>query len=71
MIRQHHDGREKLFVDYVDDTLPVVGRKTGEVRDAHIFVAAMGASSLSSALAGVDRAARRLDRGIQRGLLSE
>ncbi|WGD51062.1 hypothetical protein QA641_36805 [Bradyrhizobium sp. CB1650] len=30
--------------------MPVVGPKTGEVRDAHIFVAAMGASSLSSAL---------------------
>lgn len=71
VMRQHHGGREKLFVDYVDDTLPAVGRKTGEMRDAHIFVAAMGASSLSFALAGVDRAARRLDRGIQRGLLSE
>ncbi|MCK1735705.1 hypothetical protein IVA79_17515 [Bradyrhizobium sp. 138] len=71
MMREHHGGREKLFVDYVDDTSTVVDRKTGEVRDAHIFVAAMGASSLSFALAGVDRAALRLDRGIQRGLLSE
>lgn len=42
VMRQHHGGREKLFVDYVDDTLTVVGRKTGEVRDEHIFVAAMG-----------------------------
>jgi transposase len=40
-----------LFVDYAGDTAPVVDRKTGEVRDAHIFVAVMGASSLSFALA--------------------
>ncbi|MBR1165249.1 IS21 family transposase [Bradyrhizobium elkanii] len=51
VMRQHHGGGEKLFVDYAGDTVPVVDRKTGEVRDAHIFVAVMGASSLSFALA--------------------
>ncbi|MFK4495885.1 transposase [Bradyrhizobium japonicum] len=51
VMRQHHGGGEKLFVDYAGDTVPVVDRRTGEVRDAHIFVAVMGASSLSFALA--------------------
>ena len=51
VMRQSHAGGERLFVDYAGDTVPVVDRKTGEVRDAHIFVAVMGASSLSFALA--------------------
>lgn len=51
VMRQHHGGGEKLFVDYAGDMVPVVDRKTGEVRDAHIFVAVMGGSSLSFALA--------------------
>lgn len=38
VMRQHHGGGEKLFVDYAGDTMPVVDRKTGEVRNAHIFV---------------------------------
>jgi transposase len=49
---QSHAGGEKLFFDYAGDTVPVVvDRRTGEVRDAHIFVAVMGGSSLSFALA--------------------
>lgn len=51
VMRQSHSGGEKLFVDYAGDKVSVVDRKTGEVRDAHIFVAVMGASSLSFALA--------------------
>ncbi len=51
VMRQSHSGGEKLFVDYAGDKVPIVDRKTGEVRDAHIFVAVMGASSLSFALA--------------------
>lgn len=52
VMRQSHAGGEKLFVDYAGDTVPVViDRLTGEVRDAHIFVAVMGASSLSFACA--------------------
>ncbi|MGY4408159.1 transposase [Bradyrhizobium sp. USDA 3315] len=34
VMRQYHGGREKLFVDYAGDTVPVVDPKTGEVRDA-------------------------------------
>ena len=51
VMRQSYTGGEKLFVDYAGDTVPVVDRMTGEVRDAHIFVAVIGASSLSFALA--------------------
>lgn len=41
---------DKLFVDYAGDTVPViVDRLTGEIRDAQIFVAVMGASSFSYA----------------------
>jgi transposase len=47
-IRQTHVGGDKLFVDYAGDTVPViVDRLTGEVRQAQIFVAVMGASNLT------------------------
>ena len=49
-MRQSHAGGEKLFVDYAGDTVPVViDRLTGEIRDAQIFVAVMGASSFTYA----------------------
>jgi transposase len=52
VIRQSHAGGEKLFVDYAGDTVPmVVDRRTGEVRNAHLFVAVLGGSSLSFACA--------------------
>jgi transposase len=51
-MRQSHAGGEKLFVDYAGDTVPVIiDRLTGEVREAQIFVAVMGASSFSYAQA--------------------
>jgi transposase len=51
-MRQTHVGGDRMFVDYAGDTVPVVvDRLTGEIRDAHIFVAVMGASSLSFACA--------------------
>src|SRR3546814_17267130 len=41
-----------MFVDYAGDTVPVViNRRTGEIRDAHLFVAVLGGSSLSFACA--------------------
>jgi transposase len=49
VMRQSHDGGEKLFVDYAGDTVPVADRATGEIRRAHLFVAVMGGSSLSFA----------------------
>lgn len=45
VMRQSHRAGEKLFVDYAGQTVPIVDRSTGEVRQAQIFVAVMGASS--------------------------
>jgi len=45
MMRQRHKGGEKLFVDYAGQTMEVVDPETGEIREAEIFVATLGASS--------------------------
>ena len=45
MMRQKHKGGEKLFVDYAGQTMPVVDPQTGEIRQAQIFVATLGASN--------------------------
>jgi len=44
VMRQHHRAGEKLFVDYAGQTVPVIDPSTGEIREAQIFVAALGAS---------------------------
>jgi transposase len=41
-MRQTHLVREKLFVDWAGDTIPVVDPATGEERRAHVFIAALG-----------------------------
>lgn len=47
-MRQVHKAGEKLFVDYAGQTMPVVvNNKTGEIREAQIFVATLGASSFT------------------------
>jgi transposase len=43
-MRQEHKAGEKTFVDFAGKTVPITDRKTGEVKQAHIFVAALGAS---------------------------
>jgi len=48
-MRQNHKAGEKLFVDYAGDTVPIIDPETGEVRQAQIFVATMGASSYTYA----------------------
>jgi transposase len=45
VLRQHYVAGEKLLVDYPGQTVPVVDRHTGEVRQAQIFVAVLGASN--------------------------
>jgi len=51
-MRQTHIAGEKLFVDYAGDRVPVIiDRLTGEVREAQIFVAVLGASSFTYAQA--------------------
>jgi transposase len=48
-MRHDHKAGEKLFVDYSGMTVPVRDPKTGEAREAQIFVAVLGASSYSYA----------------------
>jgi transposase len=49
VLRQHHAPGEKGFVDYAGQTVGVVDRATGEVREAQIFIAVLGASSYTYA----------------------
>jgi transposase len=49
VMRQDHRAGEKLFVDYAGQTVPVVDRMTGEIREAQIFVAVLGASNYTYA----------------------
>ena len=51
VMRQHHVAGDKLFVDYSGKKVPIVDPDTGVVREAEIFVAVLGASSLTYALA--------------------
>lgn len=44
-LRQTHTPGEKLFVDYAGPTVPVTDPMTGEIREAAIFVAVLGASN--------------------------
>jgi transposase len=48
-MRQCHVAGEKLFVDYSGQTVPLTDPETGEVREAQVFVAVMGASSYTYA----------------------
>jgi transposase len=49
VMRQDHRAGEKLFVDYAGQTVPVIDRATGEIREAQIFVAVLGASNYTYA----------------------
>ncbi|MFQ5521931.1 MAG: IS21 family transposase, partial [Candidatus Methylomirabilia bacterium] len=49
VLRQEHGAGEKIFVDYAGQTVPVVNPETGEIRQAQIFVAALGASNFTYA----------------------
>ena len=49
VLRQEHRAGEKIFVDYAGHTVPVVDPETGEVREAQVFVAALGASNFTYA----------------------
>lgn len=48
-MRQTHKAGEKLFVDYAGVTVPVTDPSTGEVRQARVFVAVLGASNYTYA----------------------
>lgn len=49
VLRQEHRAGEKVFVDYAGQTVPVVDRETGEVREAQVFVGVLGASNFTFA----------------------
>lgn len=48
-MRQVHRAGEKLFIDYCGPTVPIVDRTTGELCQAQVFVAVLGASSYTYA----------------------
>jgi transposase len=48
-MRLNHKAGEKLFVDYAGDTIPITNPETGEVWQAQVFVATLGASSYTYA----------------------
>jgi transposase len=49
VLRQEHRAGEKMFVDHAGQTVPVIDPKTGEVREASVFVAVLGASNYTYA----------------------
>ncbi len=49
VMRQSHKAGEKLFVDYAGQSLAIRDAKTGEIREARVFVAVLGASSFTYA----------------------
>ena len=50
-MRQVHIAGEKLFVDYAGGTVPIIDAATGEITQAQIFVATLGASNYTFACA--------------------
>ena len=48
-MRQERLAGEKLFVNYAGHTVAVVNRDTGELREAQVFVAVLGASNYTHA----------------------
>jgi transposase len=53
-MRQHHKAGDKLFVDWAGPTMPITDAATGEITEASIFVAALGASDFTYAEAFED-----------------
>jgi transposase len=49
VMRQKHKAGEKLFVDYAGQTITVIDPQTGELREAQVFVATLGASNYTYA----------------------
>ncbi len=44
VMRLSYPAGERMFVDFCGDTVPVVDRQTGEIRQAQVFAAALGFS---------------------------
>lgn len=50
-----HKAGEKMFVDYAGQTVPIHDRDTGNIRQAEVFVAVLGASNYTYADAAWDQ----------------
>ena len=48
-MRQVHPAGERMFVDYAGMTMPIVDPRSGEIREAQVFVATLAASGYSYA----------------------
>ncbi|MBB4383704.1 IS21 family transposase, partial [Bradyrhizobium sp. SBR1B] len=48
-MRQEHAAGDKVFVDYSGKKIAIVDRRTGEIRQAELFIGALGASGLAYA----------------------
>lgn len=48
-LRQQHRAGEKLFLDYAGQSVPIIDRATGEIHEAQVFIAALGASNYTFA----------------------
>ena len=48
-MRQHHKAGETYFVDYAGATVPIVNPDSGAIREAQVFIGALGASNYTYA----------------------
>ena len=48
-MRQHHKAGETCFVDYAGATVPIVNPDSGAIREAQVFIGALGASNYTYA----------------------
>jgi transposase len=62
VLRQQHKPGERMFVDWAGATVPIHNRSSGEITQAPLFVAALGASSYTYAEAARNQ---QLDSWIQ------
>ena len=67
-MRQIHRAGEKVFIDYAGPTVGIVDPDTGQLRQAHIFVAVLGASNYTYACATVGETQSDWLRGLSQAL---
>jgi hypothetical protein len=48
VLTHDHKAGEKLFVDYAGMTVAITDSETGEISEAHVFIATLGASNYSA-----------------------
>jgi len=49
VMRQTHRAGEKMFVDFAGQTVPIKDRASGEIEEAYVYVAVLGASNYTYA----------------------